>query len=384
MLRRRYDSERYLSRRPSEKREIKPLKPATPALLLDMDAVERNIKKMAEYFHGKKATHRPHVKVHKSPFIAHKQISAGANGITCAKVSEAEVMAYSGINDIMIANEIVDSEKLMRVARLAKLCNLSVLVDDLDNAKQLSEIASKEKSMVGVLLELNLGTKQAGILDRCGVVPDNRAVHLAGELARLRNIEFRGLMGYEGSPRNILDPDLRRDAVKNALTTLVETRDGIEDSGVEVGVVSCGGTMTYNISSQFPGVTEVQAGSYAVMDTTFRRFGIDFELALTVMTTVISKPRPEKIIVDAGLKSISSDHGLPDVKDRPDMEVIGLNVEHGHIQLGGLAGGAERGDRLELLTSHGDTTVCLYDNYLVTRGGEYDMTLEIAGRGKVQ
>ncbi len=349
-----------------------------------MDAAERNIKKMADYFRGKRAKLRPHVKVHKSPLLAQKQIAAGARGITCAKTSEAEVMAQSGIDDILIANEIVDAEKLRRVARLARYCKLAVLVDDLDNAKQLSRIAGEENSRVGVLLDLNLGTELTGILDRCGVLPGKGAVQLASELAKLGNLEFRGLMGYEGSPRKIVDVEERRAAVRNALALLVGTRDAVIDSGVDVEVVSCGGTMTHNTAAEFPGITEVQAGSYVLMDTTFRRYGIDFELALTVLTGVISKPRPEKVIVDAGLKAISADHGLPEVKDKPALEVTGLNVEHGHIRIKGPDGSVERGDRLELLTSHADTTVCLHDSYMVTRGGEHEMTLGIAARGKLQ
>lgn len=355
----------------------------TPALVLDIEVAESNIRRMGEYFRGKKAHLRPHVKVHKSPFLAHKQIAAGAKGITCAKISEAEVMANSGIDDILVANEIVGPDKLMRLANLAKRCRIAVLVDDLANANQISKIASEVGSKIGVLVELNLGTDLQGILDRCGVVPGQPAVQLAHEIAKLGNIEFRGLMGYEGSLRKFTDFESKKTAVRNALGRLVETKDLVQDTGLNVDEVSCGGTWSYNIASEIHGVTEIQAGSYVFMDTTYQKQGIDFDFALTVLTRAVSKPRPEKIIVDAGLKTISADNGLPTVKGRPEVECTGLNAEHGHFRLGGQSR-VSVGQRIELLPTHVDTTVCLHDNYVIVRRGEVEMTLEIACRGKLQ
>lgn len=356
----------------------------TPALLLDMDLAERNIRRMADYFRGKKAVLRPHVKVHKSPFLAFRQIDAGAKGITCAKISEAEVMARSGINDILIANEIVGDDKLKRLAMLARECQVKVLVDDAGNARQISRFASQAYSKIGVLVELNLGSHMERILDRCGVSPGPPALELAREVAKSRNIEFRGLMGYEGSLRRFPDFQSRKEGAEKALSLVVGTKDLLEDSGLNVDVVSCGGTMSYNIAGEFPGVTEVQAGSYVFMDTTYLQHGIDFEISLTLLARVISKPRPDKIIVDAGLKAISTDHGLPSVKGTSGLELVALNAEHGHIRIAGLGNRLERGDRLELLPSHVDTTVCLHDRYIVTRQGEVEMTLEIPGRGKLE
>jgi D-serine deaminase-like pyridoxal phosphate-dependent protein len=360
----------------------------TPALLIDMDAVERNIRRMADYFHRKKASLRPHVKVHKSPALAQRQIEAGAKGITCAKISEAEVMSNSGIKDILIANEIVGEDKIRRLSRLAKDCQIGVLVDDERNARQLSRIASQEDSTIRVLVDLNLSGASGGILDRCGVFPGLNAVKLAHDVSKLKNIEFSGLMGYEGALRSFPNPDAKKTAATRALNLLVETKDQIKASGLDVDVVSCGGTMSYNIAAEFPGVTEVQAGSYIFMDTTYRKYGIDFEFALTVLTRVISRPRPEKIIVDAGLKAISADHGLPVVRDRPDLELTGLNAEHGHISVkrapAGRLSSLESAEKLELLPSHVDTTACLHDNYVVTRRGEVETTLNIPCRGKLQ
>jgi len=356
----------------------------TPALLLDLDAVDRNIQRMGSYFQGRKACLRPHIKVHKSPFLAHKQIHAGARGITCAKISEAEVMAYSGIDDILIANEVVGDEKLRRLARLAKVCQIQVAVDDFENAKQLSIATSQEDSTIGVLVDVNLSADIDGIIDRCGVPVGVPAVELSRKVAQLRNIEFKGLMGYEGGLRKFPEFAERKVAVEKALGRLVETKDMVEDAGLNVGTVSCGGTRSYNIAGEFPGVTEVQAGSYVFMDATYQKFDLDFELSLTLLTSVVSRPKPDKAIIDAGYKAISADSGLPVVKDRPELECVSLNAEHGHLRIIKPDIDVRQGDRLELVPTHVDTTVFLHDNYVLTRRDENVGLLNIACRGKLQ
>ena len=356
----------------------------TPALLLDMDVAELNIKRMGDYFRGKKVHHRPHVKVHKSPILAHKQIAAGAYGITCAKLTEAEVMANSGIDNILIANQIIGAQKLTRLANLAKRCRIEVLVDDLTNAEEMSKIASDIGSNIHVLVEVNLGASLDGILDRCGVASGNEAVKLAHGISKLTNLRFNGLMGYEGALRKFRDFESRKTAVETALGFLVGIKDQVEDSGLAVDVVSAGGTMSYNLTSQISGVTEIQAGGYVFMDTGYRKAGIDFDFALTVLSSVISRPRPEKAIVDAGFKTISAEHGLPLIKDMVGMECIALNAEHGHLRLDQPSNIPSCGDKLELIPSHVDTTVCLHDNYVMTRGGEVEGILPIEARGKLQ
>jgi len=356
----------------------------TPALILDIEAAERNIKRMGEYFRGKKVHLRPHVKVHKSPFLAQKQIAAGAPGITCAKLSEAEVMANAGIDDILIANQIVGPYKLKRLAYFSKQCKVRVLVDDIANAREMSKFATEVGSKIGVLIEVNLFRNLEGILDRCGVPPGQTAVDLAHEITGLSGLEFKGLMGYEGSLRKFTTPELRANAVKEALQPLIETKRQIETSGLSVEDVSSGGTMSYDLVSRVEGVTEVEAGSYVLMDTTYRKYGIDFDYALTILTGVVSRPRPEKVIVDAGLKTISADHGLPPINGREDMECIALNAEHGHYRLSKPSDYPRPGDKLEILPTHVDTTVCLHDNYVIARNGKVEAILRIEGRGKLQ
>jgi D-serine deaminase-like pyridoxal phosphate-dependent protein len=293
-------------------------------------------------------------------------------------------MVNSGIKDILIANQIVGPYKLKRLANLSRECDIRVLVDDVANAREMSKYAIEAGSKIGVLIEVNLFRNMDGILDRCGVQPGEPAVALAHEIADLKGLEFKGLMGYEGSLRKFTTPELRINAVKQALEPLVETKRQIEKSGLAVEDVSSGGTMSYDLVSRVEGVTEIEAGSYVFMDTTYRKYGIDFEFALSVLTGVVSRPRPEKVIVDAGLKTISAEHGLPPIKDREDLECVGLNAEHGHYRLTKPANSPRSGDRLEMLPTHVDTTVCLHDNYIIARRGEVESTLRIEGRGKLQ
>jgi D-serine deaminase-like pyridoxal phosphate-dependent protein len=353
-------------------------------MIVDIDVVDQNIKRMGEYFRGKKVHLRPHVKVHKSPFFAHKQIAAGAHGITCAKLSEAEVMVNSGIKDILIANQIVGPFKLKRLANLSRECKFRVLVDDIANAEEMSEFAMTANSKIGVMIELNLFHGLDGILDRSGVPPGQPAVDLAHKIVGLKGLEFKGLMGYEGSLRKFITPESRINAVKHALEPMIETKHQIEKSGIHVEDVSSGGTFSYDITSRIDGVTEIEAGSYLFMDATYRKYGIDFEYALTILTGVVSRPRPDKVIVDAGLKTISAEHALPPIKGRDDIECIGLNAEHGHYRLLKPAATPRTGDKLEMLPTHVDTTTCLHDNYVLVSKGEVERTLRIEGRGKLQ
>jgi D-serine deaminase-like pyridoxal phosphate-dependent protein len=356
----------------------------TPVLLLDVDALDRNVARMGEFFRGKKAGLRPHVKVHKSPWLALKQIAAGARGITCAKVSEAEVMMAGGVDDILIANEIVGEDKIRRLVKLANLCKLTVAVDDLGNARQISTLAALEGSQVHVLVDLNLSGAVTGVLDRTGVVPVKDAVALAQEVSKLPNLRFSGVMGYEGSLSAFPDQKSKVEGGTKALSLLVQTSEAISASGPSVEVVSCGGTMSYKTAADFPGVTEVQAGGYVFMDLGYRKSGIDFETSLTLLTRVVSRPRPDKAIIDAGFKTISAEAGLPGVKGRDDLQVLSLNAEHGHMLVKDPSRGPMRAERLELLPAHADTTTCLHDEYVLIRHGEVDGTVKVAARGKLQ
>ncbi len=350
----------------------------TPALIIDLDAMERNIRRMADYFADRPAKLRPHTKTHKCPIVAHKQIAAGARGITCAKLGEAEVMASSGIKDILIANQIIGKEKIARLAALARHADVIVAVDDPANARDLSDAARVFGSEIGVVVEVDVG------MGRCGTRTTGQTVSLARLLDSLEGLGFRGLMGYEGHCVFIQD---RKDQVEKchlANSMLVEAAEAVRRAGIEVEIVSGGGTGTYDITGSYPGVTEVEAGSYVFMDTRYLGVIGGFEPALTVLATVISRPGKDVVITDAGMKTVTQEFGLPALKGVQGAELVKLSEEHGQIQLTGEAANLKPGDKVEFIPSHGCTTINLHDAYFAIRGDRLEAVWEIAARGKIR
>ncbi|MEM3045667.1 MAG: DSD1 family PLP-dependent enzyme [Candidatus Bathyarchaeia archaeon] len=351
----------------------------TPALLIDLDALERNIAKMARHFQGKSVRLRPHAKTHKCPEIARLQMEAGAIGVTCQKLGEAEALAEAGLDHILISNEVVDPAKIKRLVALAGKVDVMVAVDDPANVRALSDAASAEGVELKVLVEVNVG------LNRCGVPPGEPALRLAQTVAASRGLVFEGLMGYEGHTVFVKSLPERRRLCSQAVASLVATKELLEARGLAVPVVSGGGTGTYMITGEYPGVTEIQPGSYVFMDATYATVeGVDFEQSLTVLSTVISRPTPERAVIDAGLKSLSTDMGPPKVKGLQGAELTRLSEEHGILRLEGEAQRLKPGDRVELLPSHCCTTVNLFDRYHCVRNGSLDKIWAIAARGKSQ
>ncbi|MCL5960783.1 MAG: DSD1 family PLP-dependent enzyme [Chloroflexi bacterium] len=350
----------------------------TPALLIDLDIMEANIAKMAGYFARLPVNLRPHTKTHKTPVIAQKQIAAGAQGITCAKVGEAEVMVAGGVKDILIANQVVGPQKIARLVDLARQANLTVAVDGERNVEDLANAAIEAGVTLKVLVEVNVGN------NRCGVEPGRAAVALARKVTRSKGLLFSGLMGYEGHLVFVQDLAERKQRAEEAMGWLLQTRHLVERSGLEVQVVSGGGTGTYNITGPLPGITEVQAGSYIMMDTKYRGIeGIEFGNALSLLATVISRPTADLAITDAGMKVLTHEFGLPEVKGVPGAKLLGLAEEHGKVQLGDSRGLAA-GDKIELIPSHCCTTINLHDRFLAVRNNRLEAVWDIAGRGKSQ
>lgn len=331
----------------------------TPALLLDIGAAERNIKKMADFFKDKQCKLRPHCKTHKFPLIANKQIEAGAIGVTCATIKEAEVMAQSGIRSILIANQIVGKSKIQRLINLLDYGDIIICIDNYDNAKRISEAAGTSNKKVNILVEINVG------LYRCGVAPEESSLDLVQKVSRLDNIVFRGLMGYEGG-LFIKDVQEKKEKCTKANTLLLRTRELIETNGFNVEITSAGGSNTYNLTGLCPGITEIQVGSYVTMDSHDREFGLDFEQALFVMSTVISRPDKTRAVIDVGKKAISCDEGLPLCKI-DGINLFRLNEEHGHIKIENSESSLSVGDKIELVPSHGCTTIPLFDEYVIIR-----------------
>lgn len=347
----------------------------TPSLVIDLDALDRNIKRMADFFATVPANLRPHSKTHKTPIISRKQIEAGAKGITCAKVGEAEVMVQGGIDDILIANEVVGPTKIARLVGLARHAKLTVAVDDPRNVADLSEAAQAAGATLGILVEVNVG------LDRCGVEPGEPALALARRVLESRGLRLRGLMGYEGHTVSIPDRAQREEAARKAMSLLVGTRDLLVSRDVPVEVVSAGGTGTYDITGRYPGVTEVEAGSYATMDGSYAKVGLPFEHALTILATVISRSSADRAILDCGLKAMTPEFGVPQPKDRALGTISKLSEEHSRLDL---APGADPrpGEKIEIIPQHGCTTINLHDRFYGVREGRVETVWEIQGRGK--
>lgn len=353
----------------------------TPALLLDLDKVEYNLNKMADFIKVNKKFIRPHFKTHKSPFLAHKQLNAGAIGITCQKLSEAEILAKSGIKDILITNEIVGKQKIRRLVNLAAYTEVKVSIDSEQNAQEISKAALNKGVIVSCLIELNIG------MNRCGVEPGESAVDLIKKLNSLQGLNFLGIMAYEGHVMFIESLEERQKETIKALEKVSQTKQLLEKESIVCKIISCAGTGTYMITGKYPDVTEIEAGSYLTMDGKYENIegvGGTFKKALSVLTSIISIPNNDRLIVDAGLKSISKEFGMPFPKDySEEIELYKLSEEHGSFKVNKDAKNSfALGQKIELIPTHGCTTINLYDIYYGIRSGIVECVLPIEGRGK--
>jgi D-serine deaminase-like pyridoxal phosphate-dependent protein len=343
---------------------------STPALIVDVQALDRNIRRMAEFFAEGPCKLRPHVKAHKTAEIARRQLAAGScSGLTCATVGEAEAVAHLGA-DLLIANEIIDSAKCDRIAALARSVPVAVAVDSGLGVEAMAAAARRAGVTVGVLIDLDVGQR------RCGVVPGQEALTLAHLAAEAPGLELRGVMGYEGHVQPIRVREEREALAEQSMRVLVATAELLLRAGLPCDVVSGGGTGTYDISSQVAGVTEIQAGSYALMDTDYRDTGVPFEQAFWVLGTVVSRSAG-RCVVDAGHKSLTKDHGLPSVDGLDGAIVTALNDEHAVIALP-LDAAVQLGDRVRMIPSHTDPTVNLHDIFHVVDGAHVVDTWPIA------
>jgi len=334
----------------------------TPALILDLPAVRRNVDEMARRMAELPAALRPHAKIHKSPILGRMQVDAGAIGLTTATVWEASAMIAGGIDDILIANQVVGPVKTAELARIAALGTVTVAVDGIENARQLSEAAGRAGSVIDVIVELDVGTHRSGVR----TVPATRA--LGEELDRMPGLRLRGLLGYEAHA--VLEPDrsMRVAKTQAANALLLEAVDGFDAAGLDTTIVAAGGFGTWDITGANPRITEIHAGSYIFGDVFHRRLAPGFESALTVQATVIS--RWDTIaVLDCGRKSIGIDRAVPEVVGG----VGAVKIEHGehfvheeHTVLD-VPEGAPLGvgDTVRLMPGYGPTTVNLYDLYYV-------------------
>jgi len=343
----------------------------TPALLVDLEILESNIRVMAEYFRGKNAKLRPHFKTHKCPAIAHMQIEAGAKGITCAKLGEAEVLAAAGVRDILIANQIADPNKISRLSALANNARVCVCVDRAENVAALSKAAAVFGSTIYVLVELDVG------MGRCGVGTKEEALGLAGRIVEAEGLVFEGFQAYAGQICHIPDDETRITETLKVEAFVREAKEYVEANGIAVKEISGAGTGTYNIPGEHDIWTEIQAGSYVFMDTDYNRLGLGFGQAMTVLTGIIHK-RPGAAVTDAGIKVCCQENGPPAIKGYPALSAK-LNEEHGNI--------ADEADelkylqKLEYIPSHCCATANLHDYFYCVRNGLLEAVWPVSARG---
>lgn len=390
----------------------------TPALLIDLDVMERNLQTLASYMKGKKAGFRPHAKAHKSPAIGKLQLASGAHGLCAAKLGEADVLVRGGIKDVLITAEVVGTLKIKRLMELLAITpDIKAVVDNEQNAIDLSTAALAARRRLKVLIDVNVGQ------NRTGVDPAD-AEKLAQVIAKQKGLELLGVQGYGGNNQHVVGYEARKAREVDSNAKVMAARQGLEKAGFAVQIVSVGGTGSYNIDADDPGVTEIQPGSYVFMDSHYNKIGSkgrddlafnDFGNSLSVLTTVISRavgvvaraggagaaapaggagragatpadPRPVvgRAVVDAGIKSLSNDESVPEPIDMPGTTYGGSGDEYGALSFrdAALANSVKVGDRVRITPGHCDTTVNLYNVFFAVRKGLVEHVWPIEGRGR--
>ena len=352
----------------------------TPALVVDLDAFERNLDLMAHAVRGAGVALRPHSKSHKCPDIAFAQIERGAVGICCQKVGEAEAFVAAGIADVLVTNEIVGAAKLARLAQLATKARVGVLADDAATVRHIGAAARAAGVGIDVLVEIDVGA------NRCGVAPGTAAVAIAQVVARTPGLSFRGLQAYQGAAQHLRTPEERRAAIARAAALAGETRSAIEAAGVRCPTVTGAGTGTWQYERDSGVYTELQPGSYVFMDADYQRNALapdqhHFEQSLYVLASVMSAPMRERAVVDAGLKAFAFDSGPPLVYGAHGLTYAKASDEHGVIDVAADARQPVIGDRLWLVPGHCDPTVNLYDWIVGVRGTRVECLWPVAARG---
>ena len=350
----------------------------TPALLIERDLFHANVALMASTLKERGVGWRPHSKAHKSPAVAHLQIEAGAHGITCAKTSEAEVYVAAGIRDILIANQVVGPIKTRRLAHLARQAELAVAVDSLENAREHDAAACEAGTSPRLVIEFNVG------MDRAGVAPGEAGVELARGIAELKHVRFGGVMAWEGHTLTVADPAEREAAIRASIEPVLETVEAIREAGIEVPIVSCGGTGTFQTTAGMPGVTEVQAGGGIFGDRFYRDLDVPVKPALSLLVTVTSRPTRERIIIDAGRKTVDPSNMMPEVVGLDRIARQAFSAEHGLIHLDGPNDTVKVGDRLRLNIGYSDQVVHLHEQHFVVNGDEIDAVWPTLARGRLQ
>jgi D-serine deaminase-like pyridoxal phosphate-dependent protein len=351
----------------------------TPALLLDLDVFEANLRALHEAVRGSGARVRPHAKSHKCAEIARRQMAAGAIGICCQKVSEAEAFVDAGIRDITVTNEIVGAAKIRRLVQLARRARISVCVDDPNNVADLSHAADAAGVVIDVLVEIDVGSR------RCGVLPGAAAVQLVRAVKNAPYLRFAGLHAYHGSAQHVRAADERAAQAALAASYAAATREAVARYSIACETITGGGTGTFFFDVSSRVYNEIQPGSYVFMDADYARndwTGLPaFGQSLFVLAGVMSATAADRVVVDAGLKAIAFDSGPPAVQDRPGLEYIKASDEHGVITVSAGARRPVPGERLRLVPGHCDPTVNLHDHIVAFRGDTVEAVWPVVARG---
>jgi D-threonine aldolase len=354
----------------------------TPALVVDLDALEGNIARMAAVMKDGPVRLRPHAKSHKCAEIAKRQVAAGAVGVCAQKTSEAAALVAGGVADVLVTNEIVGRPKVARLAKLAREARVGVLADDAGNVAELDAAARAERVRLDVLVEIDVGAH------RCGIEPGAPAAGLAKRIADCRNLRFAGLHAYHGAAQHLRSASERRAAIAAAAEKAKATKALIESAGIACETVTGAGTGTFLLEGESRVFNEIQPGSYVFMDADYSRNAWDdnwprFEQSLFVVTTVMSAPSPDRAVVDAGLKASSVDSGMPLVHARPGVEYAKASDEHGVLKITAGANAPALGEKILLVPGHCDPTVNLYDWLVCLRDGRVEALWPVTARGAV-
>ncbi len=350
----------------------------TPTLWVDLDVLEANIALLMGNFRAAGVNWRPHTKGIKIPAIAHKLINAGAIGVTCAKLGEAEVMAQAGVRDILIANQVVGAHKYARLAALQRHADVKMAVDNTATLDDLSAAAQAVGVEIPVVVELNVG------MNRAGVTPGAAAVGLAGAVHEQDGLRLAGLMAWEGHTLSVEDADERAQAIKHSIGQLASSARACREAGLPVEIVSCGGSGTMSVTAHQPEVTEIQAGGAIFGDATYQLWGVPTDPALFGQAVVTSRPAPDRIITDAGFKTLPGVERQPLAVGLANVVKISPSAEHGVITLSAPNKSVQVGDLLDFVVGYGDATVFLHDAMYGVRNGIVETVWPISGRGKLR
>jgi D-serine deaminase-like pyridoxal phosphate-dependent protein len=357
----------------------------TPAILVDLDILERNLERMAAYSAASGVSLRPHIKTHKIPELALKQIALGAVGITAAKPGEAAVMSAAGVTDIFIAYPIVSDLKAKHLLSLAETTRIAVSVDSTEAAECLARAAAATKCDLPILVEIDVG------FGRCGVQSADAAVQLALQIEHLQGVHFGGLMFYPG---HMMVPLAEQNELLPKVNAIVEQAyAALTTAGLPIHVVSGGSTPMAMRSKEFSHITEIRPGMYPLNDRNLVSGGFATleDCALSVMTTVVSTAVPQRVILDGGSKTFSSDrlltgdhigHGA--ILADPDATLFGLSEEHGHIDITGSKRSYKLGEQLRIVPNHVCATINMHDTVYGIRGDMVETVWTVAARGRVQ